>query len=63
MRKLTLYRDDTSVQVVYEDVKAFFWTSNNSVLTIARYVGEGPEHYYVHWLRERICWYRDEPIK
>lgn len=27
-RKLTLYRDDSTVQVVYERVKAVFWTAD-----------------------------------
>lgn len=61
MRRLTLYRDDTTAQVVYDDVKTFFWTANNTVLTIARYVEDGPDHFYVHWPRERFCWYRDDP--
>jgi hypothetical protein len=61
-RRLTLYRDDSTVQVVYERVKTFFWTAGSSVLTIARYNAEsGPEHYYVHWPRERFCWFKDEP--
>jgi hypothetical protein len=61
-RKLTLYRDDSTVQVVYDRVKAVFWTANNSVLVISRYdADEGNEHHYIHWPRERFCWFRDEP--
>lgn len=59
-RKLTLYRDDSTVQVVYEKVKHFFWTSNNTVLVIAQIIGSGDEHRYIHWPRERFCWFKDE---
>lgn len=63
MRKLTLYRDDSTSQVVFERVKHFFWTAGNTVLVIAQYTG-GPcagEHRYIHWPRERFCWFKDEP--
>lgn len=61
-RKLTLYRDDSTAQVVYDRVKSYFFTANNTVLTISRYAGEeGGEHYYIHWPRERFCWFKDEP--
>lgn len=60
-RKLTLYRDDSTVQVVYDRVKTFFWTANNTVLVISRYTSQrGSEHYYIHWPRERFCWFKDE---
>jgi hypothetical protein len=62
MRKLTLYRDDSTTQVVYENVKHFFWTAGNSVLVIAQYVDGGPEHRYIHWPRERFCWFKDEHV-
>jgi hypothetical protein len=58
--KVTLYRDDSTIQVVYDDVKTLFWTADNTVLVIVRYYGDGPEHYYVHWMREKICWFKDE---
>jgi hypothetical protein len=45
---------------VFERVKHFFWTANNTVLVIAQYVGDGPEHRYIHWPRERFCWFKDE---
>lgn len=61
MRRVTLYRDDSTVQVVYENVKHLFWTANNSVLVIAQYSAP-PAHHYIHWPRERFCWFRDEPI-
>jgi hypothetical protein len=68
MRKITLYRDDSTTQVVYENVKHFFWTANNTVLTIAQYTNpfssimeEATAHRYIHWPRERFCWYKDEP--
>jgi len=61
MRKITLYRDDSTTQVIFENVKHFFWTSNNTVLTIAQYINlETGEHKYIHWLRERFCWFKDE---
>lgn len=65
MRKLTLYRDDSTVQVVYDRVKTFFWTCNNTVLTISRFDKDdgSTEHHYIHWPRERFCWFRDEPIR
>lgn len=59
-RTLTLYRDDSTVQVVYEHVKAIFWTAGNTVLVISQYTGETPEaHRYIHWPRERFCWFKD----
>ena len=60
-RSLTLYRDDSTVQVVYERVKAVFWTAGNTVLVVSQYVGEGTAHRYIHWPRERFCWFKDEP--
>ena len=61
-RNLTLYRDDSTVQVRYDRVKTFFWTAGNSVLVISRYDGEeGDGHHFIHWPRERFCWFRDEP--
>lgn len=62
MRKVTIYRDDSTSQVVYNDVKHIFWTANNTVLVIAHYRKPGSKaHYYVHWPREKICWFKDEP--
>lgn len=61
-RKLTLYRDDSTVQVVYEHVKAVFWTAGNTVLVISQYTDEQTgAHRYIHWPRERFCWFKDEP--
>ncbi len=63
LRTLTLYRDDSTVQVIYDRVKAVFWTANNTVLVISRYKDElSPDHYYIHWPRERLCWFKDEPL-
>ena len=61
-RRLTLYRDDSTVQVVYENVKAFFWTAGGTVLTVSQYTGEGDAHRYIHWPRERFCWFKDELV-
>ncbi len=61
-RKLTLYRDDSTVQVVYERVKAVFWTAGNTVLVVSQYEAQtGDAHRYIHWPRERLCWFKDEP--
>lgn len=63
MRKLTVYRDDSTTQVVYENVKHWFWTANNSVLVIAQYTNQTTgEHRYINWPRERICWFKDEKM-
>jgi hypothetical protein len=61
MRKITLYRDDSTTQVVFAKVKHFFFTANNTVLTIAQYTNEATgEHRYINWPRERFCWFKDE---
>lgn len=61
-RTLTIYRDDSTVQVAYERIKSVFWTASNTVLVIAQYTDEQTgEHRYIHWPRERICWFKDEP--
>ncbi len=67
MRRLTIYRDDSTVQVLYENVKSVFWTANNSVLVVAVYNDnpddpDKPNHHYIHWPRERFCWFRDQPL-
>lgn len=61
-RTLTLYRDDSTVQVVYERVKAVSWTAGNTVLVISQYTStDTGEHRYIHWPRERFCWFKDDP--
>jgi hypothetical protein len=61
-RTITLYRDDSTAQVVYRDVKHVFWLAGNTVLCIAQYTARtGSAHHYVHWPRERFCWYKDTP--
>lgn len=63
-RRLTIYRDDSTVQVIYDRVKAVFWTANNTVLVISQYTDESSStHRYIHWPRERVCWFKDEPIE
>jgi hypothetical protein len=63
VRKLTLYRDDSTTQVVYDNVKHFFWTAGNTVLVIAQLVAPGAEaHRYIHWPRERFAWFKDEKV-
>lgn len=61
MRTLTLYRDDSTTQVVYEHVKHFFWCAGNTVLVIAQYADDGKSHHYIQWPRERFCWFKDVP--
>lgn len=63
MRTVTIYRDDSTVQVAYENVESLFWTAGNSVLVVAVYDDDEGNHHYVHWPRERICWFRDEPAR
>jgi hypothetical protein len=64
MRKITIYRDDSTVQVLYEDVKHFFWTCNNTVLVIAQITDlKTGAHRYIHWPRERFCWFKDEKVE
>ena len=47
-RTLTLYRDDSTVQVVYEDVKAVFWTAGDTVLVVSQFTNtETGEHRYI----------------
>lgn len=58
--RVKVYRDDSTTPVVYEDVKHLFWTADNTVLVIAQFT-DGPAqeaHHYIHWPRERVCWYR-----
>lgn len=65
-RRMTLYRDDSTSQVVFDRVKTWFWTAGNTVLVISRYDSPDPakgEHHYIHWPRERFCWFRDEPVR
>jgi len=60
--RLTLYRDDATTTVVYDSVKHAFFTAGNTVLVIAQFTkgkGEGA-HHYIHWPRERFCWFRLE---
>ncbi len=64
MRKLTVYRDDSTTQVVYENVKHWFWTAGNTVLTIAQYTDNSlKSHKYINWPRERVCWFKDEKME
>ena len=61
MIKLTLYRDDSTAQVVFENVKHWFWTNGGTILTIAQVTDrETGAHRYIHWPRERFCWFKDE---
>jgi hypothetical protein len=60
-RKITLYRDDSTTQVVFENVKHYFWLAGNTVLCIAQYTDvDTGAHKYINWPRERFCWFKDE---
>ena len=66
MRKITIYRDDSTTQVVLENVKHVFWIAGNTVLVVAQYIHPGTtlqDHRYIWWPRERFCWLKDEPQK
>jgi hypothetical protein len=57
------YRDDSTTQVVFENVKHFFWLAGNTVLCIAQYTDTATgEHRYINWPRERFCWFKDEKM-
>ncbi|MDE2010451.1 MAG: hypothetical protein KGJ09_10325 [Candidatus Omnitrophica bacterium] len=58
MNTIEIYRDDSTTKIVLENVKHYFWTADNTVLVIAQYVGTNGDHQYIHWPRERICWFR-----
>jgi len=61
IRKVTVYRDDSVAQVVYDNVKTVFWTAGNTVLVIAQYTDDTLiSHRYIHWLRENVCWFKVE---
>lgn len=69
MKRVTVYREDSVSQVVYENVKHCFWTAGGTVLTIAvvRPTGDDEprislpgDHYYINWMREKIAWYKEE---
>jgi hypothetical protein len=58
--KVSVYRDDSTTPVVYDNVKHVFWTAGNTVLIIAQYTHgpKNPEHEYIQWPRERLCWFK-----
>lgn len=63
-RRITLYRDDSTTQVVYDNVKHVFWLAGNTVLCIAQFDGPHTDaHHYIHWPRERFCWFKDQPVE
>ena len=63
IRRITLYRDDSTTPVVYERVKHFWYENGGKVLVIAYFVGDGGSHDYVHWPVERFAWFRDEKVE
>lgn len=64
MRRVTIYRDDSTFQLVYDNVKAAFWTAGNTVFVISQYTrATTGDHRYIHWPRERFCWLKDEKVE
>jgi hypothetical protein len=62
MRTITIYRNDSTAKVVIEHVKHFFWEAGNTILVIAQLDKPGQKaHHYIHWPREQISWFKDEP--
>lgn len=60
LRTVTLYRDDSTTQVVFENVKHIFWCAGNTILVIAQVTNLATgAHHYIHWPRERFTWYKD----
>jgi len=63
LKRITIYRDDSTAKIVHDNVKHHFWTANNTVLTVAiLYHPDEPGHYYRNYLRERIHHFTDEPM-
>ena len=62
VRRITLYRDDSTTPVVYERVKHFWYENGGRVLVIAYLVGTSGAHDYVHWPVKRFTWFRDEKV-
>lgn len=54
-----IYRDDSTSPIVFRNVKHSFWTADNTVFVVAQYAEDG-SHHYIHWPRERFCWFRCE---
>jgi hypothetical protein len=61
MHKITIYRDDSTAKVEYLKVKHYFFTADNTILTLA-VMGEDDTHHYIHWPINRVCWFKDEPL-
>ena len=62
-RRVSIYRDDSTTTVVYDDVKHVWWEAGNSVFVVAYFTDDSRKaHDYAHWPRERICWIRDEKV-
>lgn len=61
LHKITLYRDDSTTPVVFENVKHYWFTADNTVLVIAQVTDlASGRHHYIHWPRERFTWFRHE---
>lgn len=61
-KRVTVYREDSVTQVVYDRVKHTWWEAGHSIFVISQFTGDGPEHHYICWPRERIAWFRIQPM-
>jgi hypothetical protein len=52
---LTLYRDDSTAQVRYENVKTYFFTAGNTVSIDAVIAAQADLIDVVHTLRQVVC--------
>jgi len=60
LKTITLYREDSTTHVIIKNVKHIFWTAGGTVLVIAQVTDKKTgAHHYLHWPRERICWFKD----
>lgn len=61
------YRNGRSVEDCYEELNAalndYYGTDIQvPVLVVSQFnEAEGKAHHYIHWPRERFCWFKDEP--
>jgi len=63
MRRITVYREDSTTTVMYQPVKHYWYEAGGRVLVISHIVGKNGEHDYAHWPMRRVAWFRDEKIR
>lgn len=60
-RRISIYRDDATTPVIYENVKHVWYEAGNSILVVSQYQNDyNGEHNYFHWPVSRFQWYKDE---